>query len=167
MTSGSRQRKRRYIAAETEVHAFASTVIFAAANGTNKLTWADCLCRYFYRFLGGERSSCMNNMNNAAVKFHFDNTVVGVSSKTRALAIIGMIFGILSVLTCGFPFVGMLFGIPGSIVSVKAQKNQNTKVGRVGVIASVLGFFFNMLITGFFLIVMFLVSSLSGGIGMF
>lgn len=105
----------------------------------------------------------MNNMNNATVKFHFDNTVVGVSSQTRGLSIAGMILGILSVVAMGVPFCGMLLGLPGALVSMKAQRNQKTKLGRIGVISSVIGFAFNMIITGFVLIIMFLISSLSGG----
>ncbi len=59
--------------------------------------------------------------------------------KTNALAVIGLILGILSILLGCCAWYGLIAGIPGIICSVLAKKEEKSSLATAGLVCSIIG----------------------------
>lgn len=59
--------------------------------------------------------------------------------KQNVLAIVGMILGILSLVTGCCGWYGLLLGIPGLICSILSRKQSKSKMAVAGIICSIIG----------------------------
>lgn len=67
--------------------------------------------------------------------------------QTNALAIVGMILGILSLLLGCCGWYSLLLGIPGLICSILSRKNGKTGMAVAGIICSVIGIVISIAVT--------------------
>jgi hypothetical protein len=62
------------------------------------------------------------------------------SSGGKGKSIAGMVLGILSVLTCWLPYVGLILGIIGLILSALGLKNEDARgMAIAGLVTSIIG----------------------------
>lgn len=59
--------------------------------------------------------------------------------KTNALAIVGLILGIISIIACCTTYIGMIIGVAGLICSILSRKHGKTGVGTAGMVCSIIG----------------------------
>lgn len=79
--------------------------------------------------------------------------------KTNALAIVGMILGIISIIAGGCGWYGLVLGIPGLICSILSRKQGKSGIGVAGIVCSVIGIVIAILMTIFAFIVLSMVGS--------
>lgn len=59
--------------------------------------------------------------------------------KTNVLAILGLVFGILSIVICCVWYIGAILGIAGLICSILSKKNGKSGIATAGMVCSIVG----------------------------
>lgn len=59
--------------------------------------------------------------------------------KTNVLAILGLIFGIVSIVTCCAWYLSAILGIAGLVCSILSKKNGKTGMATAGIVCSIIG----------------------------
>ncbi|MCM1569520.1 MAG: DUF4190 domain-containing protein [Roseburia sp.] len=86
------------------------------------------------------------NMNNGTNNYQ-DNTGYQQNSPatspeksgSNALAIVGLVLGIISIITCCCSYIGCIFGIAGLICSILGKKQSPSGIATAGLICSIIG----------------------------
>ncbi len=58
---------------------------------------------------------------------------------TNVLAILGLVFGILSILACCFWYIALILGIVGLVCSIASKKHSKTGLATAGIVCSIIG----------------------------
>ncbi len=74
--------------------------------------------------------------------------------QTNVLAIVSLVFGILSILCCCSAFIGSILGIVGVICGILAQKQSKSGMAIAGIICSALGIVLGIAMTIFSVYIM-------------
>ncbi len=74
-------------------------------------------------------------------------------NKTNVLAILGLIFGIVSIVTCCVWYLSAILGIAGIVCSILSKKNGKSGMATAGIVCSIVGLVLCLVIFVFVVII--------------